>query len=148
MIKNKGFTLVELLITVSIISVLSVIGTITFQSVNKNSRDAKRQSDLKLIQSAIEQYHGDQYNYPANADLTFGGSLTSGAKTYYNIIPKDPQDPTYAYCYSALPTNCDNTAGNKCSSYELFALLENPPSGSPSYSCGTVSAYNYKVTPP
>lgn len=149
--KYNGFTLVELLVTVSIISILSTIGLVVYQSVSENARDAKRVSDLKVIQGAIEQYHGDQLNYPATSALVFGSSLTVGSKIYLNMIPKDPLDPTQTYCYKALPDSplCDNSSPTtKCTGYEIYAKLENPPSLSPTYTCSGVSTYNYQVTPP
>lgn len=52
--KNKGFTLVELLVVVSIIAILSVIGLTIFTSAQKNARDARRKADIDAIANAIE----------------------------------------------------------------------------------------------
>lgn len=139
--KKSGFTIIELLVTVSIIALLSAIGFVVYRSLLQQGRDAKRQSDLKSIQSALEQYRADQGFYPSS--LTFAGSslnnctgnpsaLCTITKTYLNIIPADPTGSSQ-YCYQG--------------SYELYAQLENPPSGAPSYTCNSTS-YNLKVTPP
>lgn len=129
--KSRGFTLIELLITISIISILTLIGLVSYAAILNNSRDAKRQSDLKLIQGALEQYHNDQFFYPFSP-LTFGSTLTNCVgnptgsctvtKTYLNIIPKDPTgNPEYNYV--AKPNLCDNTL-TKCISYCLYAQKE------------------------
>ncbi|OGE29569.1 hypothetical protein A2867_00205 [Candidatus Daviesbacteria bacterium RIFCSPHIGHO2_01_FULL_40_11] len=142
---RSGFTLIELLITISIIAVLSLIGLVIYSSVLKQGRDSKRQSDLRSIQSALEQYFADQFDYPSA--ITFnGGALSAGGRTYLNTIPSDPQSSPN-YCYLALPNNpCDNSSTNKCTSYKLYAKLESQPNGS--YSCGSVSTYNLEFTPP
>ena len=53
--KTRGFTLIELLVTVTIIAVLSAIGLVIYHVVLEQGRDSKRQSDLRTIQSALEQ---------------------------------------------------------------------------------------------
>jgi prepilin-type N-terminal cleavage/methylation domain-containing protein len=143
--QTKGFTLVELLVVITIISVLSAIGIVSFQMVLKNGRDARRQSDLGSIQSALEQYHTDQFYYPQT--LPAGAFQNDNqSKTYLNMIPRDPQTDS-PYCYNALPTNCDNATVTKCNNYEIYAKLENSSSAG-SYTCSGVEDYNFKVTPP
>ncbi|MBI2330350.1 prepilin-type N-terminal cleavage/methylation domain-containing protein [Candidatus Daviesbacteria bacterium] len=156
MLKSRGFTLVELLVTVAIIAILSAIGLMVYSSVLKQGRDSKRQSDLRSIQSALEQYYADQGFYPgitAQAGIRtctngyFNNWVTNservdcplknpaGNKTYLNQIPHDPLPaPQPDYCY--VPTKA-----------ELYARLDNSPSGAPSYTCRN-NTYNFKVTPP
>ncbi len=163
-----GFTLIELLVTITILSILATVSLVSYQAVNKNGRDSKRQSDLRLVQSALEQYNGDQIYYPTLAsDCTnssnigkfkFGCPLKnpSGNNLYLNLIPNDPSlsvtsgNPQYAYV--PKPDNCDNlTPATQCKSYCLFAILEN--SSTPSQLTSTCASYpsggyNYLLTPP
>lgn len=133
---KRGFTLVELLITISIIVLLSTIGIITYSQVFKNGRDAKRQSDLKQIQSALEQYRADQGFYPPAINFATAVSLTNCTgktppppctvnKTYLKEIPHDPiGSPEYDYkAYKELPSAlCTST---DCFDYCLYAKVEN-----------------------
>lgn len=152
-----GFTLIELLVVITIIAVLALTGLATYGNFVKNSRDTKRQSDLKFIQSALENYFSDQLFYP-DVNLPFGsGALTNctGApspctvtKTYLNTIPKEPTSTTQ-YKYDPLPLSCSNILGGiKCSSYCLFAKLEtsSPPTSDPG--CTPSGSYNFGVTRP
>lgn len=118
----RGFTLIELLISISIIAILATLGFEMFQAVYRSSRDSRRQSDLKFIQSALEDYRADQLYYPASSSLTPGGSLIAGSKTYMTKVPNDPTaNPDYSYV--ASPAGCNNTSVN-CTSYCLFAQME------------------------
>ncbi|MBI2314653.1 type II secretion system protein [Candidatus Daviesbacteria bacterium] len=148
--KTKGFTLIELLITISIIAILSTIGLIVYTEVLQQGRDSKRQSDLRSIQSALEQYNHDQGFYPAAtpSPLVFGSgnSLTSNTgnpnpspspKVYMNEVPAEPLPSPHApYLY--VPSGI---------SYCLYAGLDRTNGANKPAVC-TNATYNFAVTPP
>lgn len=144
MTQRSGFTLIELLVVISIIAVLSVIGLVAYSNFMKSSRNAKRESDLRIIQSALEDFHSDQIYYPFS--ITFGSSLTDGSKTYLNNIPKD-QLGNPEYKYAASGTNCSETAPQNCTKYCVYAALENVTTSSLS-GCAQQSGYNFALTSP
>ncbi|MBI2599682.1 prepilin-type N-terminal cleavage/methylation domain-containing protein [Candidatus Daviesbacteria bacterium] len=152
--KKSGFTLVELLITITIIAVLTTVGAVAYTSFFKNSRDSKRLSDLKLIQSALETYYADQLYYPSSDSITPvpvptppGIALTNATgtsisptnpKTYLSSVPTDPLISNTSYSYKAYKlavdgrtfvecANSDNASAStaKCVKYCLFVQLEN-----------------------
>lgn len=163
--RSGGFTLIELLVTLTIISILSAIGLVVYSSVLKQGRDAKKQSDLRSIQSALEQYNSDQGFYPAPSPnpLTAGNPLDgctgnpnvscSSAKKYFNTLPGD-SDATTPYIYIALrngATGCTNAITNQCNSYCITAKLNidpNPAMTPPFVDCTYASGYNFYVSPP
>ncbi|PCI25071.1 hypothetical protein COB57_02520 [Candidatus Peregrinibacteria bacterium] len=51
--KNKGFTLVELIIVIAIISVLATLAFMSFSTETAQARDAKRDNDIKVFEDAI-----------------------------------------------------------------------------------------------
>ncbi len=150
---SLGFTLVELLVVISIIGILVTIGLSTFMSSQIRARDAQRKSNLREIKSALELFYSDYAQYPAAAadgsisacpfnsatktgtPCTWGTdefSDTSGGTTlttYMKIIPKDPtQGQNYWY-----KTDADKQ------SFQIFALLENTRDSSlisAPYNCG------------
>lgn len=146
---ERGFTLIELLVVITIIAILSVIGLLAYTIFLKNSRDAKRQSDLKLIQSALEDYHADQIYYPFT--VTAGSALAAGNKIYLNKVPNDPTAPP-DYFYRASGTNCAAATPQNCTSYCLFAQMEavtlTSDTGCTSLPSGFTSPKAYGVTRP
>lgn len=105
--KSKGFTLIELLVVVAIIGILAALVISYLGQARLKARDARRKSDLREIQTALEQYADDNGgSYPAGtADLT---------PDYMAVVPEDPQGGAYEYDIDA-----DGTA------YEINATLEN-----------------------
>lgn len=155
--KVKGFTLIELLIAISIIALLAAISLSTFSNLQKNSRDAKRKSDLKVIQSALQQYHSDQGFYPESIIISSPLTDVEGSRTYLTEVPTDPLEPVnWAYGYSGLSSigsSCNN-GDTVCTKYCLYAYTENSNNGLVSSACedrmvpGGDKSYNYEITQP
>ncbi len=62
---KKGFTLLELLVVIGIISVLVTMAVSSYSTAQKKARDTRRQSDLKTAQQAMEQcYSVNNFQYP------------------------------------------------------------------------------------
>ena len=87
--KQRGFTLIELLVVIAIIGLLSTLAIVALSNARQKSRDARRVSDIKQIQTALELNYNDANSYPAS--LTFGtGAIAFGGTTYMAIIPNNP----------------------------------------------------------
>lgn len=70
--RQKGFTLVELLVTISIIGVLASITVVSVGNVRQIARDSKRLADIKQLGTALEFYFNQTNAYPSESDLTLG----------------------------------------------------------------------------
>ena len=62
--KEKGFTLLELLVVIGIIGLLASILVINLTSARRRARDTKRVADIRNIQTATEDYYGKNGKYP------------------------------------------------------------------------------------
>lgn len=117
---QKGFTLIELMIAVSIIAILVTIAMITYQGINKKARDGKRQADLKIIQGALQHYYADNNNFPLTGSLAT--PLVGSSGKYLKSLPVDPLTSNN-YTYQAKPDDCNNST-IYCSSYCLITTLD------------------------
>jgi len=55
-VNSLGFTLIELMIAITIVAVLATIGLVMLQGAQRIARDAKRKSDLEDIKKAFYAY--------------------------------------------------------------------------------------------
>jgi len=135
---TRGFTLIEILVAATIVAVLSVIGIVSYTSINKRSRDAKRKSDLEAVRSALEMYRSDKSSYPgASASFEALTALDNGSGSgplvpaYLPSIPSDPRStvdvpipyyyspigvgpPYYSYCICGMVEVTADVGKNDC----------------------------------
>lgn len=88
---SKGFTLIELLVVITIIGILATGATTIYTSQIQKARDTTRISDVKALQSAVEQVYQDGSEYP-HSDLFLTGSTGVGVSTYMPKLPRDPKN--------------------------------------------------------
>lgn len=100
---NAGFTLVELLVVISIIGLLSSIVLTSVNSARAKARDARRIADLKQIQTALEFYYDTNGQYPLGSQGSgvwsshapaYGNNdnyIVGLAPTYMPTLPRDPR---------------------------------------------------------
>lgn len=112
---SRGFTLVELMVVITIIGVLSVIGITLFTNVQKNARDAQRRGDIEAISKAFEAntISGTTTPYPAPLATWFASGN----------FPIDPQGVTIGYFWNGGTANTIPTAAS--ATYVVCAKLEN-----------------------
>jgi len=130
--QSKGFTLIELLVVIAIIGLLSTLAVVALNSSRQRSRDAKRVSDIRQIQTALELAFSESNNYPTGTDLVLGGASadvlcnnagtaafqadTTGCTTIYmGLVPSNPTPNGAAYTY---------TSASNSGTYEITFSLE------------------------
>lgn len=160
---NKGFTLIELLVVIAIIGILSSVVLASLNTARTKAKDAKRLSDMKQIQLALEFYYDSNNQYPGPVSSYGEGSTCGGWDTsrldsdgdgrpfieplidgkFFSIVPTDPLDSSGTSCggydyyrYSAGSYGCDSSKG------AFFVLgvrnmesSDRPHPSSPGWSC-------------
>ncbi len=123
--RPTGFTLLELLVVISIIGILIAMGTVAFSTAQKRGRDSKRRGDVKAMQAAFEQYY-------AQNDGVYGASCADMSTSEY-LPGGQPTDPQTGASYS-----CTTTASTYCA----CALLEDVGGGNSSDAACSFSGVN------
>lgn len=119
--KQKGFTIVELLIVIVVIGILAAIVIVAFNGVQARANFSREKSDVANINKVIQLYYADNNIYPMTSDWV-------GWDQAANFVPG--LVPAYASSLPQMPTtnaNNDsylyrsNTAGTE---YKLIRYSE------------------------
>ncbi len=112
---QRAFTLIELLIVVSLIAILLTAGLFGYRLQLRKSFDAIRKRDLNNIKTAFEHYYSEHECYPPASTLnTCGGT---GLVPFLDKIPCDPETQT-PYTLTLDSASC-------AQKYYLSTLLSN-----------------------
>jgi len=110
---------------------MTALASVAFSGAQKKARDARRVQDIKLIQTAAEQYYSQSstYVYPttytAGTAWTPSGSTTAVLESY----PSDPKGSTYGSYGCASGFTCGTTG------YCVCALVENSANANSTNAC-------------
>jgi general secretion pathway protein G len=81
--KQRGFTLIELIVVVTIIGILAGIAVSNVKNAQNKAREAALKDDLHEMRKAIDNYYADKQRYPQ--------SLAELKESHYlRDLPKDP----------------------------------------------------------
>lgn len=132
--KKTGFTLVELIVVITILAVLWTIAFVSFSWYAKSARDSTRVSDLKSIEKILEFTRLDLWYYPEPSDsfsVTYSGATIWNQGTFNTSVlqktkrlseaPLDPLTQT-PYTYSVLNTKQEYQIWGTLESSELSSI--------------------------
>ena len=122
-----AFTLIELLVVIAVIGLLSTIAVAALNSSRAKARDARRLSDLRQIERAMQLYYDANNGYPSvsghralgigDSESSWGNCNTAGSDSLINdlapYLPSIPLDPsttrdenTYIYGRGSYAVGC------------------------------------------
>lgn len=84
----RGFTLIEVLIVMSILGILISIAAPSLRTSIVRAREAVLREDLFEMREAIDQYYADNGKYPAELAALINSDNRS--RSYLRELPKDP----------------------------------------------------------
>lgn len=125
----RAFTLIELLIVITIIGILAVALVPRIAGAPAKARDAARKADLQQIATGLEFYNDDHGNYPdtsACIDPSAASGVGYDLAAVMTTVPVDPSENSSTIVNS---TTCSGQyyylSIDSGSGYALFANLEN-----------------------
>ncbi len=107
--RRRGFTLLELMITVVIISILAAIAYPSYLSQVRKSYRAEAQADLMELASFMERYFTENSSYVDSSNnpitLPFSSSPRDGTARYTIAFPSSPAPTTTTFTVRATPVS-------------------------------------------
>lgn len=105
---TKGFTIVEIIVTVVIITLLLAIGIYGYSRTQSESRDSQRSARITVISEALEEYFGKNGEYPGCSALTQSAATvasTLGIDAAALVAPKAGSGVTNSITCTSLPAS-------------------------------------------
>lgn len=149
-----GFTLVEMLVVISIIAILSTILAGGYSNSQKNARDATRKINLKSISDALNSYYADYGVYPQTDELIdIDGTFVREGIVYMKKVPIETSGMTpilYERGISEksfrLYTNLENEEDKDCIDNSRCELISSGNYGSDKGCCYVITSSNIGAT--
>lgn len=119
---RRGFTLIEMLVTFTILVLLSTAAYSTYEGAQKKGRDADRKQALQSIKLGLISYHSEQRprRYPVTGTTTtLTGSDAVSTALVPNYLLQMPLDP-----FNVAPNVYKYQDQNSGAAFALFATLE------------------------
>ncbi len=112
--KSKAFTLIEMLIVITIIALLASLILVGMGGARAKTRDSRRIADLHNVMNGLELYYAKYYFYPDTNNWVNLSSILTDPATGIGVsrIPQDPLISTgYSYKYGRSSDGQDYALG-------------------------------------
>jgi len=128
--RESGFTMIELMVVMSLIAILATIGMAQYRQSVIYSRESVLKEDLFRMRDAIDQYFADKGQYPSTLDALVSDGYVrklpddpfTRSSTSWTTVPAepDPNNPTAEAGVFDVKSGSDATAldGTKYSEWD------------------------------
>ena len=147
---NRGFTLVELIIVIAVITILSTIGVVSFTVVRNQASDSDAESMASTLMSALNSYYSKNNEYPLATDL-YGGTTSGVPPSSYSAAATLLNVNQTVFSTSSnkfLPCSAAGTSSTSCSYGTSSAISDKDKVKYITKVSGQTSAISYYVYSP
>jgi len=86
---RRGFTVVELVITITIMGILLTLAVVNLNATQVNARDAERKGDVEAIQLNLEDFYKTDSDWGANLGVYPSVDLPNGTVAFMKQVLRD-----------------------------------------------------------
>ncbi|HKU66891.1 MAG TPA: prepilin-type N-terminal cleavage/methylation domain-containing protein [Candidatus Baltobacteraceae bacterium] len=91
--RERGFTLLEMMVVVAIIAILAAILIPNFTHARAQAATSACMANLKSVATAFELYYTDKQTYPAGTNAAIDGAATGSSGVLSGYLGQPPEDP-------------------------------------------------------
>ncbi len=113
----SGFTVIELLVFITVIVAIAVLGISNIRSLRAQNRDTTSKTDMNALYYQLESFYEKNGYYPEKVAAANLAGIDPASLKDKNNLEINAAGSTYSY----KPANCNES---KCKSFELSAQLE------------------------
>ncbi|MFA9288577.1 MAG: type II secretion system protein [Weeksellaceae bacterium] len=135
---RKGFTIIEMIVVISIIALLSSIAVNSYTGISEKARDTRRKDDLRTISTALNAYYAANGKYPTAGSCVYGTNCFVSSADGDDWIPA--LIPTYA---DSLPIDPINNIQPRTADSMLGAVYAAVTPPRPWYKDSVYYVYSY-----
>jgi type IV pilus assembly protein PilE len=123
--KTRGFTLIELMIVIAVLSIIFAVGYPSYMEHVKKSRRAEGMGQLLELADRMERAYSDRGTYPTNISEVYVATTDNGFYTLSIVTANN-----VSFTVSAAPTSLGKQNTDKCKTFTLNSLGQKSISGS------------------
>jgi prepilin-type N-terminal cleavage/methylation domain-containing protein len=137
-VTSKGFTVLELLVVIGIISILVGLVLVGLNNARRHSKDERTVSNVQTVVVGLQQFYSICREYPVAFDDTTQYPCL-GMKTLKDIIPDVVSYMAAPYFYAS--TASDSSPNAACTGFHIGVILDGPADGFASRSGAGLSPF-------
>jgi type IV pilus assembly protein PilE len=115
--KTRGFTLIELMIVIAVLSIIVAVGYPSYLEQVKKSRRAEGMGQLLELADRMERAYSDLGTYPTSISEVYVATTDNGFYTLSIVTANN-----VSFTVSAAPTSLGKQDTDKCKTFTLTSL--------------------------